>query len=40
MPINTDAISARYREQSIDLSAGLLLVTNFHNTEQEEDFTQ
>lgn len=40
MPINTDAISARYREQSVDLGAGCLLVTNFHNTEQEEDFTE
>jgi uncharacterized Fe-S cluster-containing radical SAM superfamily protein len=40
MPINTDAISARYREQSVDLGTGRLLVTNFHNTEQEEDFTE
>jgi uncharacterized Fe-S cluster-containing radical SAM superfamily protein len=40
MPINTDAVSARYREQSVDLDAGRLLVTNFHNTEQEEDFTE
>jgi len=40
MHINTDAISARYREQSVDLGAGRLLVTNFHNTEQEEDFTE
>jgi uncharacterized Fe-S cluster-containing radical SAM superfamily protein len=40
MPINTDTVSARYREQSVDLDAGRLLVTNFHNTEQEEDFTE
>src|SRR5919112_1077573 len=40
MPINTDVISARYREQSVDLSGKRLLVTNFHNTEQEEDFTE
>lgn len=40
MPINTDVVSARYREQSIDLAAGRLLVTNFRNTEQEEDFTE
>lgn len=40
MPINTDVVSARYREQSVDLCAGRLLVTNFHNTEQEEDFTE
>lgn len=40
MSINTDVISARYREQSVDLSGRRLLVTNFHNTEQEEDFTE
>jgi uncharacterized Fe-S cluster-containing radical SAM superfamily protein len=40
MPINTDAISAHYREQSVDLGSKRLLVTNFHNTEQEEDFTE
>lgn len=40
MSINTDAISARYREQSVDLVARHLLVTNFRNTEQEKDFTE
>jgi len=40
MPINTDAISTHYREQSVDLDRRRLLITNFHNTEQEEDFTE
>jgi uncharacterized Fe-S cluster-containing radical SAM superfamily protein len=40
MSINTDEISARYREQSVDLDGRRLLVTNFRNTEQEKDFTE
>lgn len=40
MTINTDAISARYRELSVNLDGRRLLVTNFSNTEQEKDFTE
>ena len=40
MAINTDSLSARYRKQSIDLDGRRLLITNFHNTEQEKDFSE
>jgi uncharacterized Fe-S cluster-containing radical SAM superfamily protein len=41
MPIlDTDALSARYRAQSIDLEKRRILITNFINTEQEEDLSE
>lgn len=39
MPINTEVLSARYREASVDVARKLLLLTNFYNTEQEKDLT-
>jgi uncharacterized Fe-S cluster-containing radical SAM superfamily protein len=38
--IDTDALSARYRAQAVDLQHKRLLVTNFRHTEQEKDFTE
>jgi uncharacterized Fe-S cluster-containing radical SAM superfamily protein len=38
--INTEAWSARFRELSVDLNSKRLLITNFHDTEQEEDLTE
>lgn len=38
--INTEALSARYREVSVDLHNKWLLITNFHNTQQENDLTE
>jgi uncharacterized Fe-S cluster-containing radical SAM superfamily protein len=38
--IDTDALSARYRAQAIDLQHNRLLITNFRHTEQEKDFTE
>jgi uncharacterized Fe-S cluster-containing radical SAM superfamily protein len=40
MAINTQALSERYREQSIDLYGKRLLITNFHNTDQEKDLSE
>jgi len=40
MAINTEALSARYRAASVDLSSKRLLITNFRNTEQEKDLTE
>lgn len=40
MAINTEALSARYRSASVDLSTKRLLITNFLNTEQEKDLTE
>lgn len=40
MVINTEALSARYREASVDLQNKQLLITNFHNTQQEHDLTE
>lgn len=40
MFINTDSLSTRYRAQSVDLSNKRLLVTNFRNTEQEQDLSE
>ncbi|MFB2878682.1 hypothetical protein [Floridanema aerugineum] len=40
MAINTEALSARYRAASVDLSGKRLLITNFLNTEQEKDLTE
>jgi uncharacterized Fe-S cluster-containing radical SAM superfamily protein len=40
MLINTDALSSRYRAQSVDLINRRLLITNFQNTEQEQDLTE
>ena len=38
--INTEAWSARFRELSVDLNSKRLLITNFHETEQEQDLTE
>jgi len=38
--INTEAWSARFRELSVDLNSKRLLITNFRNTEQEQDLTE
>ncbi len=38
--INTDAWSARFRELSVDLNSRRLLITNYHDTEQEKDLTE
>jgi uncharacterized Fe-S cluster-containing radical SAM superfamily protein len=38
--IDTDAVSARYRAQAIDLEHQRLLVTNFRGTEQEQDLSE
>ena len=40
MTINTDVLSARYRKESIDLDGRRLLITNFHDTEQEKDLSE
>ncbi|KAM3111153.1 hypothetical protein [Phormidesmis sp. 146-33] len=40
MVIDTEALSARYREASVDLYNKRLLITNFHNTQQENDLTE
>lgn len=40
MVINTEALSARYREASVDLHNKRLLITNFYNTQQENDLTE
>ena len=40
MAINTEALSARYRAASVDLSGKRLLITNFCNTEQDKDLTE
>lgn len=40
MAINTDVLSERYRKESIDLDGRRLLITNFHNTEQEKDLSE
>lgn len=40
MVINTETLSARYREASVDLKNKQLLITNFHNTQQEGDLTE
>src|SRR5215813_7541953 len=38
--IDTDAVSARYRAQAVDLENQRLLVTNFRGTEQEQDLSE
>ena len=38
--INTEVWSARFRELSVDLNSKRLLITNFHDTEQEQDLTE
>lgn len=38
--IDTDSLSIKYRQASIDLENKKILVTNFHGTEQEKDFTE
>jgi hypothetical protein len=38
--IDTDRVSARYRESAIDLKGHRLLVTNFRGTEQERDLSE
>lgn len=38
--IDTDAVSARYRAAAIDLSTRQLLITNFRQTEQEQDLSE
>jgi len=40
MPTNTDILSERYRRESIDLKGRRLLITNFHNTDQEKDLSE
>ncbi len=40
MVIDTEALSARYREASVDLYSKRLRITNFHNTQQENDLTE
>jgi uncharacterized Fe-S cluster-containing radical SAM superfamily protein len=40
MVINTETLSAHYREASVDLQHKQLLITNFHNTQQEGDLTE
>ncbi|MEA5448461.1 hypothetical protein VB780_07780 [Leptolyngbya sp. CCNP1308] len=40
MKLNTELLSAKYRHASVDLENKRLLITNFHNTEQEEDLTE
>ncbi len=40
MVINTETLSARYREASVDLYNKQLLITNFYNTQQENDLTE
>lgn len=37
--LDTDALSAKYRADAIDVAARRLLITNFRGTEQEKDFT-
>jgi uncharacterized Fe-S cluster-containing radical SAM superfamily protein len=38
--LDTDALSARYRAQSVDLENRRILITNFINTEQEKDLSE
>jgi len=38
--INTEAWSTRFRELSVDLNSKRLLITNFRETEQEQDLTE
>ena len=40
MTLNTELLSAKYREASVDLENKRLLITNFRNTEQEKDLTE
>lgn len=40
MAINTEAVSARFRDASIDLAGQRILITNFHGTEQEQDLSE
>ena len=40
MAINTDVLSTRYRKESIDLDGRRLLITNFHDTDQEKDLSE
>jgi len=40
MTIDTDKVSARLREASIDVIGKRILITNFHGTEQEQDFSE
>ena len=40
MTINTELLSSRYREASVDLKNKQLLITNFSRTEQEKDLTE
>jgi uncharacterized Fe-S cluster-containing radical SAM superfamily protein len=40
MTIDTEALSAHYRSASVDLQNRRLLITNFYNTQQENDLTE
>ncbi|MBN8564805.1 MAG: hypothetical protein J0L70_30190 [Leptolyngbya sp. UWPOB_LEPTO1] len=40
MVIDTEALSARYRKASVNLDEKQLLITNFYNTQQENDLTE
>src|SRR5580658_9642753 len=40
MPIDTEALAAKYRSATVDVQNRKLLVTNFRGTEQEKDLTE
>jgi uncharacterized Fe-S cluster-containing radical SAM superfamily protein len=40
MPVDTEALAAKYRAATVDLQHRKLLVTNFGGTEQEKDLTE
>jgi uncharacterized Fe-S cluster-containing radical SAM superfamily protein len=40
MAIDTEALSTRYRAASVDRARKRLLITNFHNTQQEKDLSE
>ena len=38
--LDTEALSAKYRSAAVDPQRKRLLITNFHGTEQEKDFSE
>src|ERR1700722_271034 len=40
MPVDTEALAARYRSVTVDVVNKKLLVTNFRGTEQEKDLNE
>jgi uncharacterized Fe-S cluster-containing radical SAM superfamily protein len=40
MPVDTEGLAARYRAETVRVETRQLLITNFHGTEQEKDFTE